>query len=342
MGLKVQNMCFIKQWRDLFKGLNGPGRVVDFSSRNYALDDSCLIFFPHKIVWLKLELPCPPVFCCVGESMMNYTVYRARFRTERDVFREYFGHAGNVACREDKLGLGGVAWTRTMQKGSLDLEEIRSNIKSLPVALAIEAIEAAKAIEGDPLHVRGGPWLSIGPIHAAHWLEIQMVAKCKSLLDLGPIADELGTGSRLSEHLRNVQFSLPPSSSSTSRVETTTATLASASSASSSLSARLTPLAKAEGKAKAEAKASVKAKAKAKTKPPSIPKEIYKLVRVRGKKGGKSSAGHTFRIRHNILDGTAAYDRHKYGLKKRPAVRKTHNQTYYRNVKKTRKRPAAG
>jgi ribosomal protein L7Ae-like RNA K-turn-binding protein len=87
--------------------------------------------------------------------MVLYTVYKASFETQKGTFRQYVGYTGNASKREDKLGLGGVNWTKPLKKGSLKLRVLVADVESKAVVLALEAWHAAKAISRDSEHVRG-------------------------------------------------------------------------------------------------------------------------------------------------------------------------------------------
>ena len=75
-----------------------------------------------------------------------YSVYKVKFRTRLNTYREYVGFTGNATRREDKLGLGGVDWTKPLQKDTLQpMQLLHINIESKAVARCLEALCAAKA-----------------------------------------------------------------------------------------------------------------------------------------------------------------------------------------------------
>ena len=143
--------------------------------------------------------------CCSHLAMVLYSVYKARFLTKRGTGRSYVGFTGNASRREDRLQLGEVAWLKAMRPGSLTLEVLHEDLATKAVALAQEALTAAKAIHADPDHVRGGPWLDLR-LGAASKAEVAAVAKCQTLASLTQVAAELGPRSRLAMHLKELEF----------------------------------------------------------------------------------------------------------------------------------------
>ena len=142
---------------------------------------------------------------CTYLEMVLYSVYKARFLTRRGTGRSYVGFIGNASRREDRLQLGEVVWLKPMRPGSLTLEVLHEDLAAKSVALAQEALAAAKAIHADPDHVRGGPWLSLR-LSKANKAEVAAVAKCKDLASLPQVAAELGPRSRLAMHLKELKF----------------------------------------------------------------------------------------------------------------------------------------
>lgn len=261
--------------------------------------------------------------------MVFYDVYRAFFLTLAGTFRTYIGYTGNAEKREDKLGLNGVDWTKCLKKGTLKLKVLVPSVDSKAVALALEALHAAKAIQSDPEHVRGGPWLSVKALKADDLYEIQATAACSSAVQLGPLAELLGPTSRLYKHLENLDFGpktkQASSSSSTSSRTTTT------------VSAK----AKAQPKAKTKAKTlKIKPADMAKVKAVVGPKSHKKLkLFIRAKRSGAPTgeSGCQFRDRKG-MEG-AEFVKHKLG--KKPAQAKKRHWQNYAPMRKVRKRPSA-
>lgn len=121
--------------------------------------------------------------------MVLYSVYRAKFLTVMNTLRFYIGFTGNTAKREDKLGLGEQPWTSCLKKGTLQLGILHADVESKEVARALEAWEAARHIDKDADHVRGGPWLK-PTLPSAQAYEVSVVARCKSLRQLADAKDK--------------------------------------------------------------------------------------------------------------------------------------------------------
>lgn len=263
--------------------------------------------------------------------MILYDVYLASFQTLAGTFRSYIGYTGNADKREDKLGLGGVDWTKCLKKGTLKLEVLVPGLDSKAVALALEALHASKAIRRDPQHVRGGPWLSVRALKAADLNEVQAAAGCSSADELGPLAELLGPTSRLYQHLKNLKFG----------PKTKQASSSSSSSSNSQATTMVSAKAKARPKAKTKAKPlKVKASDKAKVKAKAGPTPLKKLkLYIRAKRSGTATgeSGSQFRVRKG-MEGKE-FVTHKLG-KKPVAAQKRHWENYA-PMRKVRKRPSA-
>lgn len=262
--------------------------------------------------------------------MILYDVYLASFQTLAGTFRSYIGYTGNADKREDKLGLGGVDWTKCLKKGTLKLEVLVPGLDSKAVALALEALHASKAIRRDPQHVRGGPWLSVRALKAADLNEVQAAAGCSSADELGPLAELLGPTSRLYQHLKNLKFGPKTKQASSS-----------SSSSNSQATTMVSAKAKARPKAKTKAKPlKVKASDKAKVKAKAGPAPLKKLkLYIRAKRSGTATgeSGSQFRVRKG-MEGKE-FVTHKLG-KKPVAAQKRHWENYA-PMRKVRKRPSA-
>ena len=262
--------------------------------------------------------------------MILYDVYLASFQTLAGTFRSYIGYTGNADKREDKLGLGGVDWTKCLKKGTLKLEVLVPGLDSKAVALALEALHASKAIRRDPQHVRGGPWLSVRALKAADLNEVQAAAGCSSADELGPLAELLGPTSRLYQHLKNLKFGPKTKQASSS-----------SSSSNSQATTMVSAKAKARPKAKTKAKPlKVKASDKAKVKAKAGPTPLKKLkLYIRAKRSGTATgeSGSQFRVRKG-MEGKE-FVTHKLG-KKPVAAQKRHWENYA-PMRKVRKRPSA-
>ena len=144
--------------------------------------------------------------------MVLYSVYRAKFLTTKNTMRFYIGFTGNASKREDKLGLGEMPWTSCMKKGTLQLGILYPDIESKGVARALEAWEAARHIDNDAEHVRGGPWL-MPSLPPSDKFEVSVVGRCKSLSQLADAKELLGKNSRFAKHMDDLLFGDPVKSS---------------------------------------------------------------------------------------------------------------------------------
>ena len=79
------------------------------------------------------------------------------------------------------------------------------NVSTLEVALALEALHAARDIRAEPATARGGPWSLPGRLSADWLAECRTVATFRSLTKLGAYA-EANPSSPLGAHLKNVRF----------------------------------------------------------------------------------------------------------------------------------------
>ena len=263
--------------------------------------------------------------------MVLYDVYSASFETKAGTFRTYIGYTGNAEKREDKLGLGDVNWTSCLKKGTLKLEVLVPGLGSKAVALALEAWHAAKAILRDPEHVRGGPWLSVQALKAADLYDVQAAAGCSSVVELGPLAEQLGTTSRLYQHLKNLRFgpkTKQPSSSTSS----------------SSASRPPPPGSQAATKASAKARAKARPKAKVQAKPlkaenPKAQKTKELKLYIRTNRSGTATgeSGNMYRVRKGMAGDE--FVAHKLGTKLVEA--KKRHWKNYAPMRKARKRPSA-
>ena len=84
-------------------------------------------------------------------------------------------------------------------------DRLEENVATLEVALALEALHAARDIRAEPATARGGPWSKPGTLSTAWLAECSTVANFRSLSKLGAYA-EANSSSPLGAHLRNVRF----------------------------------------------------------------------------------------------------------------------------------------
>ena len=281
--------------------------------------------------------------------MVLYDVYCAKFFTEKETYREYVGYSGDVCRRKDKLKNKGVDWTKPMKKGTLHMDNLAVDIQTRAVARCQEALSAARKILADRDHVRGGPWLSVKPLSQNDMMEIAAVASCKSLVDLGPLAEELGPDSRLAQHLKNIEF--PRKTNLAASSSAAAPTISSSSfpkqepeqvQIQTYATSKQISIAGVRGARPKQAKASTPVKMTAAAKSNARTQERLATY-IRTKRSGTSTwmLGHTDRVANNFVPGTPAFDAHKYGKKGPRAARRQHWINYApRRPARVLKKPA--
>ena len=215
------------------------------------------------------------------------------------------------------------------------MDLLATDINSKAVALCQEAFLAAKAILRDQCHVRGGPWLSIRPLCAQDMVEVAAVARCKSLVELGPLSEELGRNSRLYQHVKDLKFTIPVSAKSRASASSAHAAPSSSTSSKSAggSSGRSNARKKANRSVMQTATSASSSRPRATARAQGTVKENAELCQliVRKRSGTRSfEAGHDFRVRTGLLDGDPGFDEHKYGKQGRQAARQKHWQTCVR------------
>ena len=93
-------------------------------------------------------------------------------------------------------------------KGTLRVRALEDGLPTKAAALAVEALQAARAISEKPRVARGGPWSMPSALGREALVEIRRVANCRSLLAVAAIAGERPQGA-LAAHLGNLRFTAP-------------------------------------------------------------------------------------------------------------------------------------
>lgn len=131
-------------------------------------------------------------------------MYKATYKTQRGSLRSYIGYTGNVDVRRWWHSKKPPAWMKPEEGEAVKFEVLEADIKSKPVALAAEALHAARAIDQAPKLVRGGPWVK--PTLAEGWEEeVQAVARMRSYMVMKEFAQTRPCGN-LSQHLHGLTF----------------------------------------------------------------------------------------------------------------------------------------
>ena len=101
---------------------------------------------------------------------MAYCVYKLTYETTWGATRVYIGYTGSGEWREVWHEVKANAWNRHRQPDSeLKWRVLESAIATKPLALALEAFHAARAVAAEPRVARGGPYAR--PTLKREWLE---------------------------------------------------------------------------------------------------------------------------------------------------------------------------
>ena len=137
-----------------------------------------------------------------------FKVYKAEFMTEKGTWREYVGYTRSLEDRVWFLENDPPAFAEPMVKGTLRVRTLEDGLPTKAAALAVEALQAARAISEKPRVARGGPWSMPSALSREALVEIRRVASCRSLLAVAAIAGESPHGA-LAAHLGNLRFTAP-------------------------------------------------------------------------------------------------------------------------------------
>ena len=133
-----------------------------------------------------------------------YSVYQARFETKRGVVRTYIGYTGRMDVRMAFHVAEPPKWLKCQSGGELEYKILEGGIGSKGLAVAAEALHAARAVAAEPAVARGGPWAK--PTLKKEWLrELHAAASLRSLHRLRALAEE-SPGGPLDRHLRDLCF----------------------------------------------------------------------------------------------------------------------------------------
>ena len=140
--------------------------------------------------------------------MVVYSVYGAGFLTKKKTKRRYIGYTGQFDGRVDWQKKKLPHFMSCCKPETIEYELLEVNVTSKPVALALEALHAARQIARNPSTTRGGLWTSPRRLSSKDMEEIQSVSRCKSLVKVGEPALAFPKG-RLNQHLQDVAFEKP-------------------------------------------------------------------------------------------------------------------------------------
>ena len=164
------------------------------------------------------------------------------------------------------------------------------------------------------------------------------MARCKSVLEIGPLAEAFGPSSRLYQHLQNVRFAAtakpaPQAASSATLPGKPTAPSATLPCKPKAKTAPKAAKAKAYTKGKAQNSATARASPKSKASPK--PRDCISTRRASGE------TSHDYRVKNFIFDGDPDFDRLKYGNAGRVEARQKHWKNYILKKPAAVKRPAS-
>ena len=144
--------------------------------------------------------------CCRQTSAM-FSVYKVRFTTGRGTVRHYVGYTRCLALRRQFLQSDPPDFLKAMRKDDeqLRIDTLEGNVPTKALALALEALHAARAIVENPRCNRGGPWSKVAPLCAETLQEVRRVARCRALMPIHAIAVEHPNGA-LAAHLQDLRF----------------------------------------------------------------------------------------------------------------------------------------
>ena len=110
---------------------------------------------------------------------MTFTVYRLRYSTKWNTTRTYIGYTGQGVWRNVWHEIKSNHWNKYRDPGSqLEWKELETNVASKPLALALEAFHAARAVHAEPEAARGGPY-SRPTLTKLHLQELAMVCRMR-------------------------------------------------------------------------------------------------------------------------------------------------------------------
>lgn len=134
-----------------------------------------------------------------------YYVYCVTFTTRQRTGRRYVGYTRALELRTWWHFKKPVAFMKCAERGGeWSYDVLEADIPSKEAALALEALHAARLINAEPDHVRGGPWVKPTLPHGA-MSEVRAVASVRSLPRLHEIAEEM-RGGLLWKHLKDLKF----------------------------------------------------------------------------------------------------------------------------------------
>ena len=89
---------------------------------------------------------------------MAYSVYKARFKTERGTYRAHVGHTRNLNLRKHRHRKKPPAWLKP-KAGEPTFSVLEEELQTKEDVPASEALHSARILVASPELARGGPWV---------------------------------------------------------------------------------------------------------------------------------------------------------------------------------------
>lgn len=259
--------------------------------------------------------------------MVNYSVYRAAFKTKKGTKRRYVGYSGFPLRRKRQLQQKGGEFQPAYLKAGcedFDFQIIADGITNKGTAMAVEALQAALHWKTFP-NTRGGPWLR-PTLLDSELTELRSAARCETLADLFHVASDYPDG-KLNAHLRNLDYK-PTSCCQAAKGQKQTSQ-ASSSGVKPKHAASASGVKLKRAVAKPRDAPCLEPKPAA-VKPRGVPRD-WRYVVVK-RKGAKWS-GHKQRLSLSLNYGDSKYTKHKWGNK--PVETQNKHQRTYRAKRAT-------
>ena len=134
---------------------------------------------------------------------MAYSVYKARFKTERGTYRTHVGHTRNLNLRKHRHRKKPPAWLKP-KAGEPTFSVLEEGLQTKEDALASEALHSARVLVASPELARGGPWVK-PTLPDGALEEAKTAARVRSFRELFSLAQGNKKG-LLWKHLKDLEF----------------------------------------------------------------------------------------------------------------------------------------
>ena len=134
---------------------------------------------------------------------MAYSVYTARFKTERGTYRTHVAHTRNLNLRKHMHRKKPPAWLKP-RAGEPAFSVLEEGLQTKEDALASEALHSARVLVASPELARGGPWVK-PTLPDGALEEAKTAARVRSFRELFSLAQGNKKG-LLWKHLKDLEF----------------------------------------------------------------------------------------------------------------------------------------